>query len=677
MPLHQPVCFPLHPIRPDGACGCGLPSCSRIGKHPAVAWKDLELGSEVPVRAEGAGVGIKTGARPRGSGVFVVDLDGREGFDWLTDRGYPDTYTVSTGRDCGLQLYFQHPGFYVKNSRSELAPWIDIRGDGGFVVSAGSPHASGRMYRVVSDVDPAPAPEWLLEWLRAQPSQGEIQVYDGDVEGPERERRVKLYRSWLETAPPCVSGQGGDEQLWEVVQYGAYDLALPVGDVLSALQDVYDPRCFPPWEDELERRVARKAHDAKTGSTRPRRGPLLEVEEEILGGLELEPTAFAKVELAVDDEDLDCGFEIRWGGWDQTPQDPLWLIDNLLILGTVTMLFAEPGSIKTWLAISAAAAVAGGHDWLGEKRVRQSPTLYVDFEDGQNEFHRRVHKLENGLAIPGLGYLNGNMGSVSDTDFWNRLARLKRKRGVEFFVIDTLAGASVGVDENDQTAADPLKLAGKFAEKTGATVLFIHHANRQGEIRGTSAFKAATDTLFKLETIKDEDGVHQARLTCVKSGQKKVPTVCLELTDEHGLRRFDPPTEVKDEGKNQDRRTFDELVNEVRMTIGSYEDRDPISSLERLRQLVKGKSNTVADALKDLIERGDVVKRTKGYYLDDDNRRAERLKAAIEAHEDWGKGKLLSHTFVSGKFFDDLVRQGRVVPVATGKSVDGYLWIDS
>src|SRR5688572_10800912 len=104
MPLVSPVVFPLFPID-DGRCGCGTPTCARIGKHPAVAWGDLQVGSAVPLPSPGAGYGLKTGALPKGSGVFVVDLDGPDAAEAFAALGpCPDTYAVLTPR--GAHLYF-------------------------------------------------------------------------------------------------------------------------------------------------------------------------------------------------------------------------------------------------------------------------------------------------------------------------------------------------------------------------------------------------------------------------------------------------------------------------------------------------------------------------------------------------------------------------------------------
>jgi hypothetical protein len=78
-----------------------------------------------------------------------------------------DTLIVRTGSG-GFHFYFLHPGFYVRCSkgseRVSLAPGVDIRGDGGWVVGPGSPHKSGNAYYVVRDRPIIHAPAWLLAW---------------------------------------------------------------------------------------------------------------------------------------------------------------------------------------------------------------------------------------------------------------------------------------------------------------------------------------------------------------------------------------------------------------------------------------------------------------------------------------------------------------------------------
>ena len=60
----------------------------------------------------------------------------------------------------GRHLYFEAGGYGIRNSVCQVGPMIDVRGDGGFVVAAGSVRPDGT-YELIDDVDPAPLPPWL------------------------------------------------------------------------------------------------------------------------------------------------------------------------------------------------------------------------------------------------------------------------------------------------------------------------------------------------------------------------------------------------------------------------------------------------------------------------------------------------------------------------------------
>lgn len=88
------------------------------------------------------------------SGLTVLDIDGETGcdsFDALLDKygleAWPDTYSVLT-QGGGYHLYFQASGHH--NSAKKIARGIDVRGDGGYVVGAGSV-VNGRPYDLVND----------------------------------------------------------------------------------------------------------------------------------------------------------------------------------------------------------------------------------------------------------------------------------------------------------------------------------------------------------------------------------------------------------------------------------------------------------------------------------------------------------------------------------------------
>jgi hypothetical protein len=103
-------------------------------------------------------IGMPTG---EATGFVVVDVDmkpGQQGGAWLDANSHrmPHTRTIRTATG-GLHLWFKHPGGRVKNSASKIAPNVDVRGDGGYVIVPPSPG-----YAVADNAEPAEVPDWLL-----------------------------------------------------------------------------------------------------------------------------------------------------------------------------------------------------------------------------------------------------------------------------------------------------------------------------------------------------------------------------------------------------------------------------------------------------------------------------------------------------------------------------------
>ncbi len=114
-------------------------------------------------------IGIATGAA---SGLVVIDLDTEpEGHDgretWRTLQqacGAIDTRRAITGRG-GEHWLFTHPGQHIR-SRTKIAPGIDVRADGGYIVAPPSIHPNGRAYEWINEGTPlADLPAWLLAML--------------------------------------------------------------------------------------------------------------------------------------------------------------------------------------------------------------------------------------------------------------------------------------------------------------------------------------------------------------------------------------------------------------------------------------------------------------------------------------------------------------------------------
>lgn len=127
----------------------------------------------------------------------------------------PRTAYVITGSG-GAHLYYRHPGTPILNSQSKVAPGVDVRGDGGYVVAPPSIHPrTRRPYRWAGDWEPVEMPPALITACQPAPAAtvhtgpattrtaGGISspdalltaILDAVIQAPNGRRRTTLYGS--------------------------------------------------------------------------------------------------------------------------------------------------------------------------------------------------------------------------------------------------------------------------------------------------------------------------------------------------------------------------------------------------------------------------------------------------------------------------------------------------
>ncbi|QDE93646.1 hypothetical protein BHS06_34260 [Myxococcus xanthus] len=178
---HVFPCFEPTPS-PEGAFICTCPrgdSCTQAGKHPRTlnGVKDATTDA-AQIRAWWerwplANVAIATGAR---SGIDVVDADSKaDGVETLAkleeERGELPPTVIARTSGGGCHVYFRHTGLVSK--AASIAPGIDTRGNGGYVIAPPSLHRTGERYSWVegaspSQAAPADAPEWIRDAAQAK-----------------------------------------------------------------------------------------------------------------------------------------------------------------------------------------------------------------------------------------------------------------------------------------------------------------------------------------------------------------------------------------------------------------------------------------------------------------------------------------------------------------------------
>lgn len=129
------------------------------GKLPVEeGWQEKLLtlkGSAPDAVSKGFNIGVRTGHHGKGLEIVVVDVDigdSDQVNEIATKLKLPMTWVVKTGR--GYHFYYAMPKQIIRNSAGKLAPHVDIRGQGGYVVGPGSTHESGKLYEWVKDCGP-------------------------------------------------------------------------------------------------------------------------------------------------------------------------------------------------------------------------------------------------------------------------------------------------------------------------------------------------------------------------------------------------------------------------------------------------------------------------------------------------------------------------------------------
>jgi len=191
-----------------------------------------------------ANIGVPTG---KGSGILALDDDNPRALDALeAEHGkLPATRTHTTGSG-GVHYLYRYPvGMDIRNSASKIAPGIDVRGEGGYIIVP--PSRARSPYEVVDALPLADTPPWLLERLRsphrAAPGGASKSLYvktiSPDLDGPvivEGTRNSTMTR---------IAGKLHD---------GTRDLAQLTVDLLA----IRDARCENPetFTDDEVRKIA-------------------------------------------------------------------------------------------------------------------------------------------------------------------------------------------------------------------------------------------------------------------------------------------------------------------------------------------------------------------------------------------------------------------------------------
>lgn len=267
-----PVCIATGPLRDDGTGPCNaywhmkkLGVCASPGKTPKRKWKGRTATTEAEAqewwrKGYQSNIALLMGYGHDGP-VVALDVDGSEGVNSLAalEREHgalPKTAEQQTGR--GRHLIYKLPSGIeietIKNDAGEVAPGLDVRARGGYIIAAPSVHPAGAVYRwkdphaLITEV-----PAWLLALLprrgppsnqrKVQPGRASVQVVLGNDSGVSR-KEASRYKGALDkalaedlAALASMSPNSGRNVFLNKTAYWSMRLAIGAGVDLDYVRD--------------------------------------------------------------------------------------------------------------------------------------------------------------------------------------------------------------------------------------------------------------------------------------------------------------------------------------------------------------------------------------------------------------------------------------------------------
>jgi len=402
--------------------------------------------------------------------VFDIDTrdDGEENLArLLVEHGdLPDTpRAITGGGGCHVFMWSRLP---VKNSANQIAPGLDVRGVGGYVIAAPSRHASGREYAWdvgahPADLAVAEAPSWFV--ALAGLAGERVKIRPSDVEGAEIS---EIYEGGRNSALTKIAGA--------IRRPGVGERA-----ILAALRIVNDERCRPPLDDwELEK-IARSIARCDAGDP---------------------------VKATADPLPL-----ISWAQVAAPLPEVKWTLEGLGIApGAVTIIGGAGGGGKTMALQAMILAVASGRKVWGHFATDQGRAIHIDYEQGDRITRERYQRIANAMNVDLRELPSNSFGLATLPRF-----AMKADQATEDTIVRVCAGASVAVidafrgafpdaKENDSDVRKHLDMLQHASERTGCTMIVIAHSRKASEdkdvrssLRGSSALFDSAQTVYMLD----------------------------------------------------------------------------------------------------------------------------------------------------------------------------------
>ncbi len=530
----------LHPLKSRSKT-----PCLRDWQH--LATSDLGQIEAWARQFPGCNWGAVAGPESR---FFAVDVDAPAAMQRLEDEysPIPEGLCVVTAR--GYALIYEWPrDADVRPATKRPCEGIDVRGQDSYIVIPPSVHPSGHVYRYSDDSLPIPpCPAWLLALILGHSQAGAQDRQSSPAAGAVASQPI---------------GKGGRTNRLVSLAGSVHKRGMTPEAIEAALLKE-NTQFAPPLPEEKVKAIA---HDIPTRYPNPA------------------------------DEGRASGFRLeRLGDLLAKPDvPPDYLVDGLLVRGTVSAVVAKPKVGKSTLARLLCLAVATGKEFL-DRSTRQGACIYLAMEERKEEITADFRAMgADGTEAIDIHADTAPAGAIS------ALVDLVRNQRPALVVIDPLFRLAHIRDE--KAYAEVYAALGPLidtARETDTHILVTHHSGKAQKADaidsplGSTALGGAVSAVIVLKRSDSYRSVQSVQ----RIGMDMPETVL----------SFDPATHRLSIGGTRaeaDRQAVEREIVEYLKGAGERSEPDIVAHVE-------GANAVKRKALRSLVERRQVVRAGTG-----------------------------------------------------------------
>jgi len=544
--------------------------------------------------------------------------------------------------------------------------WEVLWGRQGLV---GGAYKSGGAYTLEGDLNDVPeAPAWLLERMKESHKESKSKssskvLKDGRWAMRSKEERIVIAQSCLSVIQP--QGRGSEDLWWRIGAMLHSELPDDEGLNLWREWSLQDDEYVDDWKDGKDPCLARWEAGFKAGGglgmgslikladhydperARFQRDGCASVIEEV----EAKPVIYARAQLSFKEVidkaksylELDNPAEMNFNlnnlalqanYRDQVALEKLivdqiqfegakglmdvealqsinekrdYLIPDVLPHPSVVLIYGAGGDGKSMSAWTLAKHVATGSPFVVRGKlvpVQQGPVLLLNGDQPLIQLKEQLEEVDYPL--------DSNTKVLTDWQLqrYAQFTKMMEKVQPKLVVIDSLIGCSGGraFDENKSDFATPLywltRNNGVLFPAT--TILIIHHANKQGGFRGTSAIRDAVDETWALkkpskEQIESGNAPQHSRIITIEKSRagRSGTSLIMRMEDDLSFSVADFTPEV-DPGNTSPSGITDRVLQRLRTGYPRTFSRTELNS----DPVVGGKVDAIRKSLQRLVKRG-------------------------------------------------------------------------